>query len=176
MTTAHADVRVWNMSSFRDLSEVAAHLRGQDLPFAWYVMGQEDRAIKFEVAPRDVATATDYFAQHPVALSDGTPVTVLVEPRRGESWTIQPPQGVSGRDDRFDYEQLVGLDVDEATTQASSAGWFVRAHEPEAMATADFNPGRLNLCYGDDRVWRPCTWAERPDLPRHARIRRPSGA
>lgn len=39
------------MPTFRDLSEVAAHLRGRDLPFAWYVMGPDDRAIKFEVAP-----------------------------------------------------------------------------------------------------------------------------
>lgn len=140
------------MPSFRDLGEVAGNLSDRDLPFAWYVMGPEDRVIKCEVAPRDMAAATDYFAQHPLALSDGTPVTVLVAPRRGESWTTQPTQGASGRDDRFDYEQLVGLDVDDAATRASSAGWFVRAHEPEAMVTADFNPGRLNLCYGDDRV------------------------
>lgn len=98
-----------------------------------------------------MAAATDYFAQHPLTLSDGTPVTILVAPRRGESWTTQPPPGVSGRDDRFDYEQLVGLDVNDAATRASSAGWFVRAHEPEATVTADFNPGRLNLRYGDDR-------------------------
>lgn len=140
------------MPSFRDLSEVAAHLSGRDLPFTWYVMGPEDRAIKFEVAPRDMVAANDYFAQHPLALSDGTPVTVFVEPRSGESWTTPPAQGVSGRDDQFPYERLVGLDVGEAATQASSAGWVVRAHEPEAMATADFNPGRLNLCYGDDHV------------------------
>lgn len=140
------------MPTFRDLSEVAAHLSGRELPFAWYVMGPEDRAIKFEVAPRDMTAATDYFARHPLALSDGTPVTVLVEPRRGESWNTQPQLGLSGRDDQFDYEQVVGLDVDEAATQASAAGWFVRAHEPEAMVTADFNPSRLNLCYGDDRV------------------------
>jgi hypothetical protein len=44
------------MPSFRDLSEVAAHLRGQDLPFTWYVMGPEGRAIKFEVASRDETT------------------------------------------------------------------------------------------------------------------------
>jgi hypothetical protein len=140
------------MPSFRDLSEVAAHLSARDLPFAWYVMGQEGRAITFEVAPRDMTAATDYFAQHPLALPDGTPVTVLVEPRRGESWSTQPPKGVSSRDDEFDYEQLVGLDVDEAATRASAAGWFVRGHEPEAMSTAEFNAGRLNLCYGDDRV------------------------
>ncbi|GAA1435271.1 hypothetical protein GCM10009641_30960 [Mycobacterium cookii] len=140
------------MPSFRDISEVAAHRSGQDLPFTWYVMGPEGRAIKFEVAPRDETVATGSLAQHPVALTDRTPVQFLVQPRRGESWTVQPPPGVSGRDDQFDYKQLVGLDVDEAATRASSAGWFVRAHEPEAMATADFDPGRLNLCYDDDRV------------------------
>lgn len=140
------------MPSFCDLSEVAEHLNPRDLPFAWYVMGPEGRAIKFEVAPRDMTAVTDYFAQHPLALSDGTPVTVLVEPRRGESWTTQPPQSVSSRDDQFNYEELVGLDVEKAATRASSAGWLVRAREPEAMVTADFNAGRLNLCYGEDRV------------------------
>ncbi len=99
-----------------------------------------------------MTVATDYFAHHPLALSDGTPVTVLVAQRRGESWTTQPAPGISGRDHQFDHEQLVGFDVDEATTQASAAGWLVRAHEPEAMVTADFNPSRLNLCYTDDRV------------------------
>ena len=140
------------MPSFRDLGEVATHLSGRDLPFAWYVMGPDDRAIKFEVAPRDVAIATNYFDEHPLALSDGTPVEVRVVPRRGGSWTTPPAQGASRPDDQFEYERLVGLDVGEAVEQASSAGWFVRAHEAEAMATADFNPGRLNLGYGDDRV------------------------
>lgn len=137
------------MPSFRDLTEVAAHLSARDLPFAWYVMGPEGCSVKFEVAPRDMTAVTDYFAQHPLALSDGATVSVLVEPRRGESWTTQPPEGVSSHDDQFDYEQLVGLDVDEAVTRASA---FVRAHEPEAIMTADFNEGRLNLCYGEDRV------------------------
>jgi hypothetical protein len=140
------------MPPFRDLSEVAAHLGGLDLPFAWYVMGPEDRTIRFEVAPRDVAVAADYFDEHPLALSDGTPIKVLVAPRRGESWTTPPAEGVSRPDDQFEYERLVGLDVGEAAERASSAGWFVRAHEVEAMATADFNPSRLNLRYGDDRV------------------------
>lgn len=140
------------MPSFRDLSEVAAHLSDSDLPFVWYVMGPDDRAIKFEVAPRDVAVATNYFDEHPLALSDGTPVKVFVAARRGESWSTPPAEGFSRPDDQFDYERLVGLDVGEAAERASSAGWLVRAHEAEAMATADFNPGRLNLCYGDDRV------------------------
>lgn len=51
-----------------------------------------------------------------------------------------------------DFERLVGLQVDEAATRANEAGWTVRAHEREAVVTADLNPGRLNLCYGDDRV------------------------
>lgn len=135
-----------------DLNQVAAHLVNRELPFAWYAMGPNDHAIEFEVAPRDCVTATNYFVEHSLVLEDGTPVPVIVKPRRGESWTTPPAQAVSGRDDQFDYERLVGLDVGEAATQASSAGWFVRAHEPEAMATADLNPGRLNLCYGDDRV------------------------
>ncbi len=106
----------------------------------------------FDVAGRDCAKAAAYFAEHPLALGDRTPVPVLVKPRRGESWATPPAKGVSRPDDQFDYERLVGLDVGEAATQASSAGWFVRAHEAEAMATADFNPRRLNLCYGDDQV------------------------
>lgn len=148
---AHVDVRLWDMPSFRDLDEVAAHLSDLELPFTWYVMGPAGRVITFEVALRDVTTATEYFARHPLALADGTPVTVLVESRRGESWTVEPPAG-GGRDDQLDREQLVGLDVDEAAARASSAGWLVRAHEPEAIVTADYRANRLNLVYDDERV------------------------
>ena len=140
------------MSSFRDLSEVAAHLSDLELPFAWYVMGPNNRAIEFEVAPRDCVTATDYFVEHPLALADGTPVPVSVKPRRGNSWTSPPANDASGRDEAFDVESLVGLDVDEAAARANGAGWLVRAHEPEAMVTADLKLNRVNLCYGDDRV------------------------
>lgn len=140
------------MTSFRDLSEVAAHLTHLDLPFAWYVMGPGDHAIEFEVAPRDCVTATDYFVEHPLALADGTPVPVNVKPRRGDSWTSPPTRDASGRDEDFDEESLLGLDVNEAAARANAAGWLVRAHEPEAMVTADLNFNRLNLCYGYDRV------------------------
>lgn len=140
------------MPSFRDLSDAAAHLSGQKLPFAWYVMGAGGHGIEFEVAPRDCRLATDYLAEHPLALVDGTPVPVLVKPRRGESWTSPPESQGNGRDEEFEDNSLVGLDVDEAAARANRAGWFVRAHESEAMATADLNFGRMNLCYGDDRV------------------------
>jgi hypothetical protein len=140
------------MPSFRDLSEVAAHLTHRELPFAWYVMGPEDHAIEFQVAPGDCVTATDYFVEHPLALEDGTPVPVTVKPRRGNSWTSPPANDASGRDEAFDAESLVGLDVDEAAARANGAGWLVRAHEPEAMVTADLNFNRLNLRYGDDRL------------------------
>lgn len=140
------------MPSFRDLSEVAAHLSHLDLPFAWYAMGPDDHSIAFEVAPRDCVTAIDYFVEHPLALGDGTPVAVLVRPRRGNSWTSSPAKDASGPDKEFDGESLVGLDVDEAIARANGAGWLVRAHEPEAMVTADLNFNRLNLCYGDGRV------------------------
>lgn len=140
------------MPSFRDLSDVAAHLTHLDLPFAWYVMGPDDHAIKFEVAPRDCVTATDYFVEHPLALADGTPVPVTVKPRRGNAWTSPPAKDASARDEEFDDESLLGLNVDEAAARANAAGWLVRAHEPEAMVTADLDFNRLNLCYGDDRV------------------------
>ena len=140
------------MPSFRDLGEVTAYLSSRDLPFAWYVMGPDDRAFTVEVSPRDVAVATGYFDEHALALSDGTPIKVLVASRRGESWTAPSVRPGSRPDDHFDYERLVGSDVSEAAALASSAGWFVRAHEAEAMVTADFHPGRLNLCYDDDRV------------------------
>lgn len=140
------------MPSFRDLGEVAAHLTHLELPFAWYVMGPNDHAIEFEVAPRDCVTATDYFVEHPLALADGTPVPVTVKPRRGYSWTSPPANDASARDGGFDDESLVGLNVDEAAARANGAGWLVRAHEPEAIVTADLNFNRLNLCYGHDRV------------------------
>ena len=140
------------MSSFRDLSEVAEHLNGRELPFTWYAMGPEGQAIVFDVAARDCARAADYFAEHPLALGDMTPVPVLVRPRRGESWTLPPEKTVGGLVDEFDHQSLVGLNVDVAAARASGAGWFVRAHESQAMLTADFNSGRLNLCYGDDRA------------------------
>ena len=140
------------MPSFRDLSEVAAHLSRRELPFAWYAMGPDGENMTFEVAPRDCAAATDYFAKHPLVLADGTQVPVVVTPRRGESWVSPPAEGVSGRQDEFAHESLVGLHVDDAARRANLAGWRVRAHEGEAVVTADYNPGRLNLCYGDDRV------------------------
>ncbi|MGF9761128.1 hypothetical protein AAII07_38665 [Microvirga sp. 0TCS3.31] len=140
------------MPSFRDLSEVAAHLTHLELPFVWYVMGPDEHAMEFEVAPRDCVTATDYFVEHPLVLADGTPVPVIVKPRRGNSWTSPPAEDASARDEEFDDESLVGLDVDEAAARANGAGWLVRAHEPEAMVTADLDFNRLNLCFGDDRV------------------------
>lgn len=140
------------MPSFRDLGAVAAHLSAQELPFAWYGMGPEGHAIEFEVAPRDCVAATAYFASHPLALADGTTVPVLVKPRRGDSWTSPAAGNASGRCEAFDDEGLLGLDVDEATARANEAGWLVRAHEPEAIVTADHNPGRLNLCFGDERT------------------------
>ena len=116
-------------------------------------MGPGDHAIEFEVAPQDCVTATAYFAQHPLALEDGTHVPVIVKPRRGSSWTSRPAEDASGLDETLDDESLVGLDVDEAAARANGAGWLVRAHELEAMVTADLNFNRLNLCCdGDDRV------------------------
>lgn len=73
------------MPSFRDLSEVAAHLTHLELPFAWYVMGPDDHAIEFEVAPRDCVTATDYFVEHPLTLgfrSSRRPGLMPPRPRR----------------------------------------------------------------------------------------------
>ncbi len=140
------------MTSFRDLGEAAAHLSTRELPFVWYAMGPLRESITFEVAPQDGTAATDYFAKHPLVLADGAQVPVVVTPRRGESWVSPPADEVVGRRDEFDYERLVGLGVDDAARQANLSGWSVRAHEREAAVTADHNPGRLNLCYGDDRV------------------------
>ena len=140
------------MATFRDLSDVAAHLNVSDFPFDWYVMGPEGDAILFEVAPPDCETAVQHFAQHPLNLADGTPVPVLVQARRGASWVSSPIGGVVGSSTALDPDSLVGLDVEDAARQANAAGWLVRAHEREAIVTADRNPGRLNLCYGDDRV------------------------
>lgn len=140
------------MTSFRDLSEVAEHLSRREVPFTWYAMGPDRENITFEVASRDCADATDYFAKHPLLLADETQVPVVITLRRGESWVLPPADGISGRQDEFDYESLVGLVVDDAARRANLAGLSVRAHEREAAVTADYDPGRLNLCYGDDRV------------------------
>lgn len=145
------------MPSFDDISDVAPHLSRRELLFAWYAMWPDGDVMTFEVAPRDCDAATDYFAKHPLVLADGTQVPVVVTPRRGESWVSPPTEGVRGREDEFDYESLIGLDVDDAARRANLAGWRVRAHEREAVVTADYNPGRLNLCYGDDRVVESAT-------------------
>lgn len=70
--------------------------------------------------------------------------------RRGRSWVSPPDQDVDSPTDAFDAGALVGLDVTEATQLANAAGWLVRAHEAEAIITADYTPSRLNLRYGDD--------------------------
>lgn len=140
------------MPSFRDLNTVAAYLTTLDLPFTWYTMGPEHGAIAFEVARQDCDTAVRYFSQHPLTLDDQTPVAHSVRPRRGRSWTSPPNEGVDRPADAFDEGALSGLDVAEAAHLANAAGWLVRAHQAEAIITADFNPNRLNLLYGDDNA------------------------
>lgn len=140
------------MSAFREVNDVVAHLSRQRLPFAWYAMWPEGRSIQVEAAPRDCAAAIEYFADHRLVLANGALVRVHVTPRRGASSVSPPAGGSAGPDDEFDLDGLVGLDVNEATARANAAGWIVRAHEREALVTADFNPGRVNLVYGDDRV------------------------
>ena len=149
---ADADVRLWDVPSFRDLSEMVADLSCRDLPFTWYAMGPVGNAVEFDVATRDCPIASAYFVEHPQALADGTPVPVVVRPRRGDSWVSPPSTEVAETSNVLDHASLVGRDVDEAAQQANAAGWLVRALEPEAVVTADYNPGRLNLCYGDNRV------------------------
>jgi hypothetical protein len=143
-------VRIWAMPSFRDLADVTTYLTDLDLPFTWYVMGPDRGTISVEVAPQDHDTALSYFSQHPLTLEDHTPVPVSVVTRRGRSWVSPPDQDVDGPTDAFDAGALVGLDVTEATQLANAAGWLVYAHETEAIITADYNPSRLNLRYGDD--------------------------
>lgn len=140
------------MPSFRDLSAVAAHLSTRDLPFTWYIMGPAGDAIELEVEPSDCDVAVRYFAQHPLRLEEDTLVPVHVKPRRGASWVSRASRGVGAPSPAFDDESLIGLDVEEAVRRANTAGWLVRAHEREAVLTADHNPGRLNLCYDDDRL------------------------
>lgn len=138
------------MPSFRDLAAVTAYLSNLDLPFTWYTMGPDRDTIAVEVAPQDHDSALRYFSQHPFTLEDQTPVLLSVVPRRGRSWVSPPDQDVDGPADAFDFGALVGLDVAEATQLANAAGWLVRAYETEAIITADYNPTRLNIRYGDD--------------------------
>lgn len=140
------------MSTFVEVSDVVAHLSRRQLPFAWYAIWPDGHAIQIEVAPRDCVVAIEFFADRRLALSDGTIVPVHVEPRRGESWGSLPAEGAPGPDETFEFQRLVGLYVNDAAARANAAGWIVRAHEREAAVTADYNPGRLNLRYGDDRL------------------------
>lgn len=149
-TSAHADVRLCGMSSFKDLNEVGPVLSRQDLPFVWYGIGSLGDSLGVEVAPPDVAAAEEYFAEHPVRLADGTEVAVRVTPRRGASWGSLPSTQAARPSETFEGESLLGIEVHEAARQANAAGWIVRAYEREALVTADYNPRRLNLRYGDD--------------------------
>lgn len=147
-----ADVGLWTMPSFRDVSRITEHLRDHRLPFTWQARAWEGDAIELEVMPEDRVAATEYFTAHPLELADGTPVPVRVTSGRPAP-DLSPPRDAGGnRSSRFDQDSLIGLDVDEATTRAESAGWLVRAYVRGAMLTADHDPRRLNLCHGDDRL------------------------
>ena len=53
-----------------------------------------------------------------------------------------------------DDDELVGRTLEEATAEAETAGWQVRAFEPGAMLTMDFREDRMNLEHEDDVVRR----------------------
>lgn len=97
------------MPSFRDLSEIVEDLSCRELPFTWYAMGPVGNAVEFDVATRDFTVASAYFVKHPQALVDGTPVPVLVRPRRGESWVSPPSSGVVEPSNVLDHATLSGV-------------------------------------------------------------------
>jgi hypothetical protein len=141
------------MTSHRDLApaRAAEELSGQDLPFAWYVLGPAGDGIEVEVSPRDCAAAESYFDARPVRLPDGTEVPVSVRPRRGASWVVQP-EAVPVAPSPLDASSLVGRDVHDAAARASAMGWRVLAHESEAIVNAILDPRRIDLCFDDDMV------------------------
>jgi hypothetical protein len=65
------------------------------------------------------------------------------------SWISEPIGGVGDRPDERAVEDLVGLDVNEAARRANAGSWIVRAHQPQAVLTADLRFNRVNLCFAE---------------------------
>lgn len=107
-----------------------------------------DEAIDVEVQAQALETARSYFSEHQVVLSDGTVVPVRLTGVRAEQWQSCPLRPLVDGPTQVP-EGLIGMHVDDATRLANAAGWFVRAHQPDAAITADWSEVRLNLTYDE---------------------------
>ena len=131
---------------------VSLDRRGR-LPFEWYQIGPYGGRVEVAVPSRDHAAALAFFADQPFLRPDGTPLPVEVSVRAGDSWGVEPEGGALDHPDPDALVGLVGMDVHEAASRASAGGWLVRAHEPDAVLTADLRMNRVNLVYSAvDRV------------------------
>jgi hypothetical protein len=119
-------------------------------PFRFYELRSDDERIVLSVSPTEVESVRAHFEEHPITLDDGAVVPVDVLGRAGDSWIAEPTAGPSSAPQPLTLDDLVGLDVREAAQHATEAGWLVRAHEPEAVLTADYRTNRVNLCYAPD--------------------------
>jgi len=144
------------MTGLPDADAAVAHLVELDeqglLPFAWFQIGPRDGRVEVVVPGSDRQAAVDFFAGHPLLTPGAAPIPVDVRVRAGASWGSEPEGGAPEPPDPDALAGLVGLDVDEAALRANAGGWVVRAHEPEALLTADLRTNRVNLLYAADRT------------------------
>ncbi|MDN4161101.1 hypothetical protein [Nocardioides abyssi] len=79
------------MTTFDDVEDAVVHFARAALPFPIYGIGP-DGADTIEVTAdhRSTTAARTYFASHPVRLTDGTEVSIVVVAIRGASWTSEP--------------------------------------------------------------------------------------
>lgn len=123
--------------------------RSGELPFDMYRISSSGTRVEISVGRLDYAAAMDYFDKHPVIAPDGIPISIDIRVLAASSWSSQPVGGVRDEPDASVLEGLVGVDVNEAALRANAGGWLVRAHEPDAVLTADFRPNRANLEFAE---------------------------
>ena len=141
------------MATVADADAAVEHLVELDrrglLPFEWYQIGPRRERVEIVVPASHQQATRDFFAEHVLRRPDGTPVPIEVSVRAGESWVVEPESGAADHPDRDVLTGLLGLGVHEAASRASARGWVVRAHESEALLTAELRPNRVNLQYSE---------------------------
>ena len=142
------------MATFADADAAVDHLveleaRGR-LPFVFYQVGPRDGTVDVAVPAYEQQAALDYFASHPLLGSGASAFRVQVRVVAGDSWSSEPIDGTRPHPDPASLEGLVGLDVNDAALRANAGGWVVRAHEPEAILTAEMRADRANLRFSDE--------------------------
>lgn len=142
--------------TFDDANDAVEHLvvmsRQGQLPFAFSLIGPRDERVDIALTRVEEAAARAFFEDHPLALPDGTAIPVDLEVTASASWTSWPVGGAFDEPDRAALEGLVGVNVNEAALRANGASWLVRAHEPQALLSADMRTNRVNLCFSESGV------------------------